>query len=69
MMEAMIAEVRSIMVVSKPVVPLNVGVMVASVELVTPVLTEDEFMLVVNVRTPAMEGVGVISDIVVLPLE
>lgn len=69
MMEAMIVEVRSIMVVSKPVVPLDVGMMVDSVELVTPVLTEDEFMLVVNVRTPEVEGVGVIADIVVLPLE
>lgn len=34
-----------------------------------PVLTEDEFMAVVILGVPVVEGVGVIADVVVLPLE
>lgn len=68
MLEAVSVEVRSVMVVSEPVVPLDVGIMVVSLEVGMPLLTEDEFMVVVILGVPVVEGVEVIADVVVHPV-
>lgn len=67
-LETVLVEVRSGMVMNEPLVPLDVGVMVVTVEAGMPVLTEAEFMVTANLGVPVV-GDGVIADVVVLPVE
>lgn len=67
--ETVIVEIRSAMVINEPLVPLDVGVMVVNVEVSMPILTDDVFMVMVNLRVPVVEGDGVIADVVVLPVD
>lgn len=67
-LKTVLVEVRSGMVMNEPLVPLDVGVMVVSVEAGMPVLTEDEFMVTASLGVPVV-GDGVIADVVVLPVE